>query len=313
MRKWTNTQPKCIEIAVLVFDEFSNHCLANSVEPFRATNFIAQKPLYNWQFLSLDGGAVKSSSGLEIATRKVELDTFKADYLFVVASYNYDRLANTNISRSLKQLAAKARAIAGLDTGAWLLASAGLLDGKEATIHRELLDSFAEKFLKTKVVNARYVKAGNTITCGGAMAAFDLAAALIGEHYGEAARQDMQSFFLHQLDEGPQPIIYETGVSTIKKCLQIMDDNIEEPLSIAQIAIRLDVDQKKLQRKFLKEFGATPHQVYRHKRLNFARLQILGSNLPMSEIAVRCGYENASAMTRAFKNEFGITPTSLRN
>jgi transcriptional regulator GlxA family with amidase domain len=91
-----------------------------------------------------------------------------------------------------------------------------------------------------------------------------------------------------------------------------MDDNIEEPLPIRDLAKELDIDQKQLQRKFLQEFGANPSQVYRHKRLNFARLQILGSNLPMSEIAVRCGYENASAMARAFKSEFSITPTSLR-
>ena len=312
MLKWTNTQPKCIDIAVLIFDEFSNHCLANSVEPFRALNFMAQKPLYNWQFLSLDGGTITSSSGLEITTKEVEVESFQSDYLFVVASYNYDRLANTKITRSLKQLSTKTKAIAGLDTGSWLLASAGLLDGKEATIHRELLDSFAEKFLKTKVVNARYVKADNCITCGGAMAAFDLAAALIAEHFGESARQDVESFFLHQLKDEPQGIEFESKISLVHECLQIMDEHIEEPLSVSQIAMRLDVDQKKLQRKFLSEFVATPHQVYRHKRLNFARLQILGSTLAISEIAVRCGYENASAMTRAFKAEFGITPTSLR-
>lgn len=313
MRKWTNTQSKCIEIAVILFDEFSNHCLANSVEPFRAANFIAQKSLYDWQFLSLDGGPITSSSGLEITTKKIDFDGFDADYLFVVASYNYDRLANSKITRSLKLLSAKTQVVAGLDTGAWLLASAGLLDGKEATIHRELLDSFSEKFLKTKVVNARFVRAENYITCGGAMAAFDLASALIAEHYGEATRQDVQSFFLHELDDRARPSEFESGTLIVKTCLKIMDEHIEEPLLIKDIAFKMNIDQKKLQRKFLNEFGATPLQVYRHKRLNFARLQILGSNLPISEIAVRCGYENASAMTRSFKAEFGITPTSLRN
>lgn len=313
MLKWTKKQSKCIRIAVLVFDEFSNHCLANSVEPFRAANFIAQQPLYNWQFLSLDGGAVTSSSGLEISTKKIELENFDADYLFVVASYNYDRLANSEITRKLKLLSQKTVAIAGLDTGAWLLASAGLLDGKEATIHRELLDSFSEKFLKTKVVNARYVKSANYITCGGAMAAFDLASTLIAEHYGEAARHDVQSFFLHQQEDLLQTGGFETSDAIVKKCLKMMDEHIEEPVSIHDISARLNIGQKRLQRKFLQQFGATPRQVYRHKRLNFARLQILGSRLPISEIAVRCGYENASALARSFKAEFGITPTSLRH
>lgn len=313
MHKSTKSKSKIINIDVLLFDQFSNHCLANTIEPIRAANTFAGKTIYQWRFTSLDGGQVTSSSGLPVATEKLSAPHEKVDLLFAMPSYGYRNFATPSVLSALRRAEKQTDIMVGLDTGAWLFAAAGLLDEKKVTIHAAILEEFAESFLSVEVVPDRHVTDGNCITCGGAMAAFDLALHLIGVQHGAMLKHDVETFFLYHGGSPDVASNKNNARSTlVRRALKLMDDNLETPLTIAQISSELNSNVKELQRRFSHSLHMTPAQVFRHKKLNHAKTLVQSTNMPIAEITVRCGYENASAMTRAFKAKFGTTPLSLR-
>ena len=173
MRNWTRRRSNHVDVAVLLFPRFSNICLANAVEPLRAANEFLMNDIYRWSFVTLDGKAVESSSGLPVLPNGPLRDHPGGEYLFVLSSYGAAALATPDTSRALAAASRRFRHVAGMDTGAWLMADAGLLDGVKATIHWAEMTAFSERFDTIEAVSDRLVIDGNRITCGGAMAAFD--------------------------------------------------------------------------------------------------------------------------------------------
>lgn len=231
----------------------------------------------------------------------------------IISSYGHLALANREILPTLRALSGQARYVVGLDTGAWLMAAAGLLDARSATIHGDVFEGFSENFTQVRADKARFIIDGDRITCGGAMASFDLVLELIRDHFGEAMRLDVANLLLHQTNRQVSDLrAPPTRFKLVSRALALMDENIEDTITITALALKLGCTSKDLQRRFLKNLGATPGQVYRHKRLNAVRNLVENTNLPISEISVRCGYENSSSMTRAFKAQFKTTPMALR-
>ena len=191
MHKKAKSPAQTVKIDLLLFDGFSNHCLANTLEPFRASNTITGQSPFQWRLLSLDGGLVRSSSGMLVQTEKATATKPPCDYLMVTASYGHLTLCRSQVLSALRVLCANAKCLVGLDMGAWLLAAAGLLDDRSATIHAHLFESFSETFTQVDTRQERFVIDGSRITCGGAMASFDLALMLIGEHCGEIILLDL--------------------------------------------------------------------------------------------------------------------------
>ena len=173
MQRWKKSDQRTQRVAVLLFDEFSNHCLANLIEPLRAANMLSGRRLYDWQHLSLDGRAVVSSSGLEIRP-EAPLEFAQGDMLAVIPSYGFRRFARDDTARALRAASDRFGIVMGLDTGSWLMARAGLLDGRRATIHFDELAGFAEAFPQVEAEVERFVIDGNRITGSGAMATFAL-------------------------------------------------------------------------------------------------------------------------------------------
>ena len=156
MRFWEKNDAAAQQVDVLLFDAFSAHCLANTVEPLRAANTYAGRPAYAWRFLTLDGRPAVSSSGMEV-TAHGRLADCRGDMLIAMPSYDFLRHATPATARALRSAARRYGTLAGFDTGAWLLAGAGLLNGHRATIHWEELGRFAEEFPAIETERARRV------------------------------------------------------------------------------------------------------------------------------------------------------------
>ena len=295
---------------VLLFDAFSAHCLANTVEPLRAANTLAARQVYDWRFLTLDGGPAVSSSGMEVRAHG-RLGDCRGDLLVAMPSYDFLRHATVSTSRALTAAARRYDLLAGFDTGAWLLAQAGLLDGHQATIHWQELTRFAEQFPEVQAQRARHVMDGNRITCTGALAAFDTMMELIGLHHGAALRLEVAALFMAaEATDTQDPILARSR--PVARAVALMQANLETPLPIAEVARQTGRSQKDLERRMRADLGATPQAVYRRLRLIEARKLVLETVLSVSEIALRCGYDDPSALTRAFRSEFGTTPRRLR-
>ena len=311
---WTNTLEKPIKISFLLFDEFSNNSLGNCLEPLRASNSFVTSPVFEWQFLTLDGQSVQSSSGLPILPDGALSDMKRCDYLWINSSYGYEQHGTPKTRVALQRAAKLTDTVIGLDTGAWVMAMAGLLTGKKATIHWDLFDSFADKFPMVDVERKRVVEDGNRITCAGAMSSFDLSLLIISKHLGQSSKVDLEAFFMRH-DTGliagtPQRNARDP---LLNKALQLMHSHLENPLSRTAIAKQISCQAKTLDRRSIVEFGVPLGHVYRHIRLSAAQQLVTSTSLSIFEIALRTGFQSPSAMTRAYKARFGVTPRQSRH
>lgn len=311
MHKWTIPIPNPIRVDLLLFNQFSNHCLANCLEPMRAANNLTGRVLYEWKFFTPDGHPVTSSSGLPVMPDATIGHDQCGDLLYVLSSYNHMNHNNSATQKLLNDAARRSGVVVGLDTGAYLMAGAGLLAGRKATVHWDVLDAFSESFLDVDVRRERFIIDGNRASCAGAMAAFDMALEFMARQHGEAIKLDVANLFMHDTNsEYGRRFVARHDV--VRRALQVMRENLEMPVMIGEIADQLGCHEKYLIRKFELDLGESPGQVYRYIRLSAARDMIAGSELSIAEIAVRVGYESSASLSRAFKARFGIKPLSLR-
>lgn len=297
------------QVGVLLFRAFSNHCLANAVEPLRAANMLSGRSLYEWHYMSLDGGPVTSSSGLTVQAEAALSDHSGADYLFVMPSYDFLSHATVDCARALRAARKRFGTLVGLDTGAWLLAAAGLLAGRRATIHWDEITHLAERFPEVTVVEDRVVHDGDILSCGGTTTTFELILDLIEAHHGAMLRLEVAALFMH--GEAPMGEVRRPG-QVPEAAVSLMRRTIETPLSIEEIAARLGLSRKTFEQRCRDRFGFGPRQLYLATRLREAKRLVEQTTISVAEIATRCGYRDASAMTRAFRREFGLPPRALR-
>ncbi|MGR3761149.1 GlxA family transcriptional regulator [Roseobacteraceae bacterium NS-SX3] len=310
MQNWVKASAAPQQVDVLLFDDFSGHCLANTVEPMRAANTLAGRKVYAWRFLTVDGGTAASSAGMEV-TAHARLAECSGDMLIAMPSYRYRRLASETLKRALRAAARRYAVMAGFDAGAWLLAAAGLLEGHRATIHWEELPGFAEDFPEVEAQRLRHVQDGNRITCSGALAAFELMLDLIAQRHGQALRLEVAALFMSPEATGPKDAILARA-KPVARAVAVMQENLEAPLTVDEVARRTGRSRKDLERRMKAELGATPQAVYRRLRLIQARKLVLETDMSVAEIALRSGYGDPSALTRAFRAEFSATPRVLR-
>ncbi len=314
MQKWTKSPERTASIAFLIFDQFSNLCLSNCLEPLRAANGVTHGHIFDWSILTMDGAPVRSSSGIQVMPHAALADIGRVDYLFVHASFDHIRHDTSAMRHALRRAAAKADTVVGLDAGPWLMAAAGLLSGRRATIHWDLSDSFAERFLDVEVERARDLRDGPMVTCAGAMSALDLTLSLISDHLGAATRMDIEDQFMHRdppVTSGEDDM-RASGDPLVRRAVVLMRAHVERPLRLPALARALSCQPRTLDRRFRSALGAPPGTVYRHLRLSEARKLLDSTRLGIAEIAVRCGYDSPAALTRAMRLRYGQAPTALR-
>lgn len=305
------SKPKTI--CVLLFENFSNHCLANAIEPFRAANTIARRKLYSWQHLSVSGGTVTSSSGLPVETLSWRTAQPSGDFLFIMPSYGFKDSSTPQVHQILRGARQRFQLLAGLDTGAWMLAAAGLMDKSRATIHWDEIAGFSETFPEIDVVEDRFVLEETVATCGGASTTFELMLDIIKRDHSPLFALEVAALFMHGSSaERPDLLPMRSADDLVREATALMRRNIEKPLTIPLLAKRMRVYQRQLEQRFQTEFGLTPLAVYKSIRLREAKRLIRYTELNIAEIAIRCGYQNASAMARAYRKEFNTAPRSDR-
>lgn len=311
MPVWTKLEPRETRLTILLFPQFSHYCLANTLEPFRAANTLLGRMAYRWQVVTLDGAPVASSSGLPI-TPETALSEARGEMLFLLPSYGYAAWNTPATRRSLRAAATRHGLVAGLDTGAWLMAGAGLLEGRKATIHYDEFDAFAEAFPAVTATRARWLIEGDRATAAGALAALELVLHQIGEAHGTALTLEIASLFMHHEAGVLRSVTRAGGDRVVSQALAAMEAALEYPMPIPTLAATVRTSPRDLEQRFARVLGASPRTVYRRLRLTRARRLLADTALSVTEIGHRCGYGDASAFARAFRREFGMPPRALR-
>ena len=301
------------QIAVLLFPNFSNLCLANAVEPLRAANTLSRKTLYQWHFLGLDAGPVLSSSGLPVTPAMTLSGLTHTDYLCVMPSYGHRDFTRAAHLRRLRAAAGRSGALVGLDTGSLVLAAAGLMDGYRATSHWDVLTEFEESYPEVQVVRDRFVIDRDRLSCGGATTTMELMLELIAQHHGPMLSLDVGALFMHGERSGTGPHLPGVaGDRVARAAAALMRRHLEQPLPIPEIARRLGLSQRGLEQRCHAAAGRAPQSLYTLIRMSEARRLVQDTALSVAEIAGRVGYADASAMTRSFRSAFGLSPRAMR-
>ena len=308
-------------IAVLVLPSFNAMATMALLDPFRAANYLAGAPRYRWDILSLGGGALTASNGLQLgATLPLAEAGQDHDLVFVSSSWTPEAHRDPRVLGWLRACARRRALLGGIDTGAFLLAYAGLLTGRGVTVHYEHVAAFRELFPELAVSEALYTIDGERATCCGGTAASDLALELIRRADGDGLANAAARYIFHdrlrsgaegQLPAHREPVGY-TAPARLRQAILRMESNLETPLPLAAIAASVELSQRQLERLFRAHTGVTPVQYYLEVRLDRARGMVTQTELPLLEIAVACGFNSEEYFSRAYRRRFGLAPSKDR-
>ncbi|MGC4025842.1 MAG: GlxA family transcriptional regulator [Mesorhizobium sp.] len=280
--------------------------LASAIEPLRVARDYSDNAQFTWRLLSVDGRDVTSSSGITIRCDAPLSQARELDILFVVAGYGARSHTKPALNKALQLAERRVPMLGALDSGAWLLASAGLLDGHKATIHWQDINQFAEAHLNVEVVTDRYVIDRNRVTAGGATTVTDLMLKLVGDRGGGALAFDVSNMFVYDSRQRrPQDGgVIVARAPQLTKAVAIMRANVERPIGMATLAVQAALSERTLARLFEREFGIGPGRYYQNIRLDVARSLVEETSLSASEIAARTGFTSSSCLSRAYKDHF---------
>lgn len=308
-------------VHVVVTPNFNLAATMGFIDPLRAANYLEGLTLFRWEFLSVTGGQVAASNGAEVST--VALDTMEGerpDFFIVSSSWDPEAHATPALKAALRRADRQRATLGALDTGAFVLAYAGLLDGHKATVHYEHIDAFQELFPNVEVSEALWVFDGLRISCCGGVAATEFGVHLLHSQHGPALANAAARYVFaphvreHNAPQDPRESepLGATVPTSVRRAIKLMEDHLEAPLSIGEICRRLDVSHRQLNRLFAAYVRKTPVLYYRDIRLDRARGLVTQTNLSMAEIAQASGFGGQVHFSRAYKDRFGLAPTRDR-
>lgn len=305
-------------IAFLLMPGFSAMGFISAVEPLRVANRFGGQ-LYRWQVLSLDGEAVRASNGMSINADAQLGEGEPANILLVVAGFEPLASVGPKLLHALRRLNHEAVMLGGIDTGAVVLAEAGLLDGYRATLHWEALEAFKERYPGLQATEELFEIDRDRITCAGGTASIDLMLHLIAQSHGsdlvvKVSEQFVLGRIRQRQDHQRMQIGARYGISNKKLVHAIgeMEKHIEPPLSTLDLADAIKVTRRQLERLFRLHLNETPSSFYLALRLDKARQLLEQTDMTVTEVSLACGFELPSYFTRRYKLRFGRCPREER-
>ncbi|MCF6432814.1 GlxA family transcriptional regulator [Leisingera sp. M527] len=293
--------------------------VAAAIEPLRIANQVTGTRLYRWYIMTEDGQPLHCSNGMVI-TPDTPLQPLPSDSLgFVCAGVEPQNTASEITLNWLRRESRFGRSIGGICTGAFALAQAGLIKNHKFTLHWENQPGFLESYPNLDPSPNIFEISGPLMTCGGGNAATDMMLHLIEERHGKQLAIIVADMCLHVRSGGqaaPQKSNYAVAIGSrnqrLLNALQLMQESIEEPLSIGELCDRLDISRRQLERLFSRYLNQSPMHVYFDMRLSHAFALMNETSMSVTEIALASGFNSATHFSRQFKRKFGASPHFFR-
>jgi transcriptional regulator GlxA family with amidase domain len=310
-----------LSLLVIVTPNFNLNATMGFIDPFRVSNYLEGRIYFRWQIASTAGGETIASNGISIETRALaEIQNEAKDVVIISSSWAPETYNSASLHAALRRWARSGSTLGALDTGAFILAEAGLLAGKRATVHYEHIDALKELYPEVEASEDLFVSDGKRITCCGGSAAVDLALHIIRHAHSDALANAAARYLFHQSlrpqgspqNPGPAEPLGSTAPGAIKRAIKIMEENLENAVSIPAICNRIGISQRQLDRLFARFVRKTPAIYYRDIRLDRARGLVTQTDLPLSEIAAACGFSGQVHFSRTYRGRFGLPPRNDR-
>ncbi len=299
----------------VLLDQFSLLCFATAIESLRIANRMGGKTLYTWVTVGEGGESVACSAGTSFQLDHDLEDLGRDDTIMVCGGIDVQDATTKRVLGWLRREARKGLVVGGLCTAAYTLAKAGLLDGKRATIHWENQDSFAEEFEEVDLTKSVFVVDGNRMTTAGGTSSFDLMLKLVADHQGEElanAVADQLIYSSIRTDQDTQRLSVPSRIGVrhpkLSQVIQMMESNIEEPISPSLLAKDVGMSTRQLERLFRRYLNRSPKRYYMELRLQKARNLLMQTDMSVINVALACGFASPSHFSKCYRAHYETTP-----
>ncbi len=306
-------------IGFLLVPGFTLMAFTSAIEPLRLANLLTGRECYRCVLLSRDGGQEVSSGGVPVAVQHAIDDAPSLRAIVVCGGLGSHWYTDRKVLSWLRRLAAGGATLGSICTGSHILARAGLLEGYRCTIHWENLAGFVEAFPQVNATGELFTIDRKRFTCAGGTVAVDLMLHRIAQRHGDALAVEIAEQLLHdRIRPGaarqhaaiqPDPRINRDEVV---RALAIMEETLEAPRPIGEIAARTGTSRRKLERLFLQSFACPPARYYMRMRLRRARHLLAQTEMSITEIALACGFVSATHFSKAYRAILGASPRQDR-
>ena len=300
----------------ILLNSFSLIAFASAIEPLRLANRMTGRQVYKWTVCTSElNNQVVCSNGTLVNANTLLPEVSKDDTVIICGGTNIKESTSNIILSWLRREARKGIEIGGLCTATYVIAKAGLLDGRKCTIHWENREAFLEEFPNLDLVNRVFTIDKKRLCAAGGTAATDLMLSLISNDHGPdlsnlVADQLIYSSIRTDRDEQRLSIPTRIGVRNQKlaNVIEKMETNLEEPISPSALALQAGMSTRQLERLFRRYLSRSPKKYYMELRLQKARSLLLQTNMSVINVALACGFASPSHFSKCYRSHFLITP-----
>ncbi|WP_292342164.1 GlxA family transcriptional regulator [Mesorhizobium sp.] len=307
-----------------IVPEFTMLAFTFAIEALRLANAIMGEEVYRWRIVSVDGDPVRSSCGLSVspdrsvAAERSSTRAERPNMIVVCTGWHVERAVDKSVAGWLRQSRNFGIPVAGICTGAYILANAGMLAGRRCTIHWENLPIFRETF-PSAIVGSGLIESDDDIhTCVGGTASFDMMLHLIEKDCGRRValaicEQAIVDRIREPFERQPSPLRTLGSVNPlVLSAVQFMEDSIADQTDIAAVARHIKLSRRQMERLFARELATSPSRYLLELRLDRARLMLLQSSMAIIDVAVACGFVSGSHFAKCYKAFHGVSPQQMR-
>jgi len=311
-----NTEVKSPRRFVFVLIEnFTLLSFSSALDALRIANRMSGKKLYDWIFIGENEEFVSCSAGTQFKLDNSLIELHRDDTILLCGGTSIQESTTRKLIGWLRREARRGLIIGGLCTAAYPMAKAGLLDEKKATIHWENQDSFAEEFLEVELTKTVFVCDGNRYTTAGGTSSIDLLLKIIADDHGEElanAVADQMIYSSIRTDQDTQRLSVPTRIGVrhpkLSKVIQMMEINIEEPISPSILAKDVGMSTRQLERLFRRYLDRSPKRYYMELRLQKARNLLMQTDMSVINVALACGFASPSHFSKCYRAHYDTTP-----
>ncbi len=307
------TAPK--RFVFVLLDNFTLLSFAAALDCLRIANRMAGTTLYTWVTTGDTEDMVSCSAGTRFQIDMPLSELNRDDTILLCGGTEIQKTVTRKLLNWLRREARRGLPVGGLCTASYVMARAGLLDGRKATIHWENHDSFAEEFDQVELTKSVFVVDGNRLSTAGGTSSIDLMLQLIANDHGEQlanAVADQMIYASIRTDQDTQRLSVPTRIGVrhpkLSRVIQMMEANIEEPISPAVLARQVGMSTRQLERLFRRYLNRSPKRYYMELRLQKARNLLMQTDMTVINVALACGFASPSHFSKCYRSHYNTTP-----
>lgn len=313
-------------VMLVLADGVSLTTVSSTLEPFQQANSCLNRVQFDIQLVSLGSTDPTTRAGIPIPCQATAGDVLGhyssvdgPDLAILCCGLTMDPREQDLLRAFTRKLVRAGIPFFALGAACETLAAAGMIEGKKCAAHWKSLAPLGERFPDLTFENVLYASNGRITSCAGELASFDLIVDFIERVCGSGIGGEVCNHFLACGKRSGETVQFLSSDALIcederfHRALGIMMENIETPVSVAEIARRMGLSVRQIERIFAANGFQSPLRYYARLRLNRARQLLEQTRMSRTEIALACGFENQSVFSKVYRREFGVSPNGSRN